>query len=97
MWRFDGALCTSHMWRFEALESRLCIFDRARVVKHKGCKDQVVGDAAHDVAVMRMRARVHEARGWEHGACIDSQVTWRTPHRHMDGLELHRRTPHGRT
>uniref|UniRef100_A0A251V2A7 Uncharacterized protein n=1 Tax=Helianthus annuus TaxID=4232 RepID=A0A251V2A7_HELAN len=102
------------MWRFE---SRLCIFDRARVVKHKGCKDQVVGDAAHDVAVMRMRARVHEARGWEHGAwvllCrvrrtrvsqygatvwrarIDSQVTWRTPHRRMDGLELHRRTAHG--
>ncbi|KAF5796694.1 hypothetical protein HanXRQr2_Chr08g0354761 [Helianthus annuus] len=60
---------------------------------------------------MRMRARVHEARGWEHGAwvllCrvrrtrvsqygatvwrarIDSQVTWRTPHRRMDGLELH--------
>ncbi|KAJ0956382.1 hypothetical protein HanPSC8_Chr01g0014131 [Helianthus annuus] len=24
-------------------------------------------------------------------------VTWRTPHRRMDGLELHRRTPHGRT
>ncbi|KAJ0832726.1 hypothetical protein HanPSC8_Chr15g0681991 [Helianthus annuus] len=106
MWRFDGALCTSH--RREPLESRLCIFDRARVVKHKGCKDQVVGDAAHDVAVMR--ARVHEARGWAHGAwvllCrvrgtrvsqygatvwrarIDSQVTWRTPHR---------RTAHGRT
>ncbi|KAM0003277.1 hypothetical protein Hdeb2414_s0289g00858481 [Helianthus debilis subsp. tardiflorus] len=105
----DEAQCGALMAHF-ALESRLCIFDRTRVVKHKGCKDQVVGDAAHDVAVMRMRARVHEARGWAHGAwvllCrarrtrvsqygatvwrarIDSQVTWRTPHR---------RTAHGRT
>ncbi|MFS7916109.1 hypothetical protein Hanom_Chr02g00173261 [Helianthus anomalus] len=64
MWRFDGA--RSH--RREPLESRFCIFDRARVVEHKGCKDQVVGDAAHDVAVMR--ARVHEARGWAHGAWV---------------------------
>ncbi|KAJ0524032.1 hypothetical protein HanIR_Chr10g0500141 [Helianthus annuus] len=115
----DEAQCGALMAHFarshrrEPLESRLCIFDRARVVKHKGCKDQVVGDAAHDVAVMRMRARVHEARSWEHGAwvllCrvrrtrvsqygatvwrarIDSQVTWRTPHRRMDGLEPHRR------
>ncbi|KAF5787886.1 hypothetical protein HanXRQr2_Chr10g0457901 [Helianthus annuus] len=115
----DEAQCGALMAHFalrtlaSPLESRLCIFDRARVVKHKGCKDQVVGDAAHDVAVIRMRARVHEARGWEHGAwvllCrvrrtrvsqygatvwrarIDSQVTWRTPHRRMDGLEPHRR------
>ncbi|MFS7982353.1 hypothetical protein Hanom_Chr10g00961821 [Helianthus anomalus] len=64
MWRFDGA--RSH--RREPLESRLYIFDRARVVEHKSCKDQVVGDAAHDVAVMR--ARVHEARGWAHGAWV---------------------------
>ncbi|MFS8007967.1 hypothetical protein Hanom_Chr14g01267191 [Helianthus anomalus] len=55
-------------------ESRLCIFDRVRVVEHKGCKDQVVGDVAcrcmtpvgpravaHDVAVMRVRSRVHMA------------------------------------
>ncbi|MFS8016053.1 hypothetical protein Hanom_Chr15g01363881 [Helianthus anomalus] len=52
------ALCTLHFSRShrrELLESRLCIFDRARVVEHKGYKDQVVGDAAHDVAVMRMR------------------------------------------
>ncbi|KAJ0428280.1 hypothetical protein HanHA300_Chr17g0644291 [Helianthus annuus] len=62
-----GALCTSHA---RIAESRLCIIDRASVVKHKGCKDQVVGDAAHDVAVMRMRARVHEARGWAHGAWV---------------------------
>ncbi|MFS7957436.1 hypothetical protein Hanom_Chr07g00666351 [Helianthus anomalus] len=54
--------------RREPLESRLCIFDPARVVEHKGCKDQVVGDAAHDVAVMR--ARVHETRGCAHGACV---------------------------
>ncbi|MFS7943477.1 hypothetical protein Hanom_Chr06g00500701 [Helianthus anomalus] len=60
------------------LESRLCIFDLARVVKHKGCKDQVVGD----VGCMRMTlwvraqwrmmwqscARVHKARGCAHGA-----------------------------
>ncbi|MFS7941884.1 hypothetical protein Hanom_Chr06g00481601 [Helianthus anomalus] len=67
---------------------------------------------------MRMRARVHEARGWAHGAwvllCrarrtrvsqygatvwrarIDSQVTWRTPHRRTPhGSEPRRRTPHG--
>ncbi|KAM0068227.1 hypothetical protein Hdeb2414_s0002g00070731 [Helianthus debilis subsp. tardiflorus] len=66
MWRFDGA--RSH--RREPLESRLCIFDRARVVEHKGCKDQVVGDAAHDVAVTRMRTRVHMARGCAHGAWV---------------------------
>ncbi|KAF5800577.1 hypothetical protein HanXRQr2_Chr06g0238411 [Helianthus annuus] len=72
----DEAQCGALMAHFarshrrEPLESRLCIFDRARVVKHKGCKDQVVGDAAHDVAVMRMRARVHEAPGWAHGAWV---------------------------
>ncbi|MFS8009953.1 hypothetical protein Hanom_Chr14g01291341 [Helianthus anomalus] len=57
MWRFDGALY---------------IFDRARVVEHKGCKDQVVGDAAHDVAVMRMRdARL---RAW----CVGPAVSCAT-------------------
>ncbi|KAJ0549973.1 hypothetical protein HanHA300_Chr07g0240181 [Helianthus annuus] len=56
--------------RREPLESRLCIFDHVRVVEHKGCKDQVVGDAAHDVAVTRMRARVHMARGCAHGAWV---------------------------
>ncbi|KAJ0843196.1 hypothetical protein HanRHA438_Chr15g0688721 [Helianthus annuus] len=63
--------------------SRLCIFDRMREVEHKGCKDQLVSDVAcrrvtlvgpravaHDVAVMRVRARVHVAwwRALTHGA-----------------------------
>ena len=61
----DEAQCGALMAHFalRIAASCLCIFDRARVVQHKGCKDQVVGDAAHDVAVMRMRARVHMARG----------------------------------
>ncbi|KAJ0879819.1 hypothetical protein HanRHA438_Chr10g0455921 [Helianthus annuus] len=68
MWRFDGALCTSHR------RETPFIFYRVRMVKHKGCKDQVVGDVAcmrmtlvgpravaHDVTVMRACARVHMA------------------------------------
>ncbi|MFS7901374.1 hypothetical protein Hanom_Chr00s201533g01838051 [Helianthus anomalus] len=82
----DEAQCGALMAHFalRTLESRLCIFDAAHDVAVMRTRVHAARGWTHGAWVLLCRAR--RTRVSQYGATvwrarIDSQVTWRTPHR----------------